>query len=75
MRRLVARALAALERRVLGMSGEEIRYTFEDVRAELRANHAELKDEIAALRREVDRLAQRGDHTDESDEEEPAAEV
>lgn len=53
---LLARIVAALERRLLGMSAEEIRYTFDDVRAELRAARAELKGEIAALRRDLDRL-------------------
>ncbi len=72
MTHLLARALAALERRVLGVSGEEIRYTFEDVRAELRATRAELKEEIAVLRREVDRLAQRGDHAHAGDKAKPA---
>jgi hypothetical protein len=49
---LAARARSALVRRLLGVSAEEIRYTFEDVRRELRAARAE----IAALRRQVERL-------------------
>ena len=56
MRGAVARALSALGGRVLGLSAEEIRYTFDDVRAEIRATRAELQEEIRALRREVDRL-------------------
>lgn len=50
---LLATVLDQLRRRLLGVSPEELRYTFEDVRNELRATRAELKDEIAALRREV----------------------
>jgi outer membrane protein TolC len=46
---LVARARRAL----LGISAEEIRYTFEDVRSEVRAVRAELRDELARLRREL----------------------
>ncbi len=53
--------LSALRRRVLGISAEEIRYTFEDVRGELRAVRAELKEEIAQLRRELDALPSRQD--------------
>jgi hypothetical protein len=51
MSSLAARLRSALTRRLLGVSAEEIRYTFEDVRRELRAARAELD----ALRREVDR--------------------
>lgn len=43
-----------VRRRLLGVSPEELRYTFEDVRNELRATRAELKAEIAELRREVE---------------------
>ena len=39
-----------LERRLLGLTAEEIRYTIDDVRAELRATRAELLEEIAKLR-------------------------
>ncbi len=46
----------ALARRLLGISAEEIRYTFEDVRKELRAVRAELGEEIAHLQRDVERL-------------------
>lgn len=46
--------LEQLRRRLLGVSPEELRYTFEDVRGELRATRAELKAEIADLRREVE---------------------
>ena len=46
--------LDQLRRRLLGVSPEELRYTFEDVRNELRATRAELKAEIADLRREVE---------------------
>ena len=69
VRRLLARVRAALERRVLGMSADEIRYTFEDVRAEL-------KTEIAALRRDLERL-EHGDEPQPRDQaqEKPAAKV
>ena len=69
------RALRALlERRFLGLSADEIRYTFEDVRAELRATRAELKDELAALRRDIERLGRSGEREDE-DEDKPIAEA
>jgi hypothetical protein len=53
--------VAALRRRLLGISAEEIRYTFEDVRSEIRALRAETKEELAALRRELDALPSRQD--------------
>lgn len=53
--------IAGLRRRLLGISAEEIRYTFEDVRNELRALRAELEKEIAAVRREIDALPSRQD--------------
>jgi hypothetical protein len=56
MLRILARLAGALERRILGVSAAEIRYTFEDVRQELRATRAELKAEIAALRADLERL-------------------
>lgn len=51
---LLASLLSAARRALLGISAEEIRYTFEDVRGEIRAVRAELQEEIAALRREVE---------------------
>jgi hypothetical protein len=59
--KLVEALVAGLRRRLLGVSAEEIRYTFEDVRKELRATRAELKDEIAELRRQIDALPSRQD--------------
>jgi len=53
--------VTALRRRLLGISAEEIRYTFEDVRSEIRAVRAELKDELAGIRREIDSLPSRQD--------------
>jgi hypothetical protein len=53
--------VAELRRRLLGISAEEIRYTFEDVRGEIRALRSELKDEIAQIRREIDSLPSRQD--------------
>jgi len=61
MNAVLGALVAELRRRLLGISPEEIRYTFEDVRKELRATRAELKDELAQLRREVDGLAGRDD--------------
>ncbi len=55
--------VAELRRRLLGISAEEIRYTFDDVRGEIRALRAELKDEIAQLHRELDALPSRQDRT------------
>jgi hypothetical protein len=51
---LLASLLSAARRALLGISAEEIRYTFEDVRGEIRAVRAELQEEIDALRREVE---------------------
>lgn len=59
--RLVGAVISALQRRLLGISAEEIRYTFEDVRKELREVRAELKEEIAQIRRELDALPSRQD--------------
>jgi hypothetical protein len=59
--RLVDPVVAALRRRLLGISPEEIRYTFEDVRAEFRSNRAELPGELAQIRRELDALPARQD--------------
>jgi hypothetical protein len=50
---LLETLLSAARRALLGISAEEIRYTFEDVRGEIRAVRAELKEEIAEVRREA----------------------
>jgi hypothetical protein len=50
-----------LRRRLLGISAEEIRYTFEDVRSEIRSVRAELKQEIEAVRKDIDSLPSRQD--------------
>lgn len=68
--RVLAGASAALQRRLLGVSTDEIRYTFEDVRHEIRATRAELLAEIAALRQAVDRLSPR-----DGDDDGPVAEA
>jgi hypothetical protein len=60
--KLLDTVVAGLRRRILGISAEEIRYTFEDVRGEIRAVRAELKEEIAAIRRDLDTLPSRQDH-------------
>ncbi len=59
--RLLESLISELRRRVLGISAEEIRYTFDDVRGEIRALRAELKGEIAELHREIDALPSRQD--------------
>ena len=59
--KLVGAALSAVRRRLLGISPEEIRYTFEDVRREIRAVRTELKEELAGIRRELDALPSRQD--------------
>jgi len=56
MKSPLSSALAIARRVLLGVSPEEIRFTFEDVRSEMRSTKAELKGEIAALRREVEAL-------------------
>ena len=71
--RLLVQLRALLARRLLGLSADEIRYTFEDVRAELRATRAELKEELAALRRDLERLGGGGERGKE--EEKPVAEA
>jgi hypothetical protein len=53
--------VSELRRRLLGISADEIRYTFDDVRGEIRALRAELKDELAQVRRELDALPSRQD--------------
>ncbi len=53
--------VAGLRRRLLGISAEEIRYTFEDVRNEIHAVRAELMEELAAIRRDLDALPARQD--------------
>jgi hypothetical protein len=58
---LFARLVSGVRRRLLGISPEELRYTFEDVRQELRANRAEFKEELAKIRRELDALPSRQD--------------
>ncbi len=69
--RLVDWVRAALARRLLGVSADEILYTFEDVRRELRATRAELSGELAALRRDVDRLAGQPAQVDTGDRPDP----
>ncbi|BDG05783.1 hypothetical protein [Anaeromyxobacter oryzae] len=59
--RLIDAFVSEVRRRLLGISAEEIRYTFEDVRGEIRALRAELKDELAIVRRELDSLPERQD--------------
>ena len=58
---LLGALVQQLRKALLGVSPEELRYTFEDVRAELRATRAELKAEIEALRAELP-PEHRGDH-------------
>ncbi len=53
--------LAALRRRLLGVSPDEIRYTIEDLRAEIRAVRTELKAELAEVRRQLDALPSKQD--------------
>ena len=56
---LLGTLLSQARRALLGVSPEEIRYTFEDVRGELRATRSELKAELAELRAELE-AARRG---------------
>jgi len=59
--KLLDTLVAAARRRLLGISPEEIRYTFEDVRNEIRAVRAEMKEEVAQIHRELDALPSRQD--------------
>jgi hypothetical protein len=59
--KLVDTLVAALRKRLLGISPEEIRYTFDDVRNEIRALRAETKEELADIRRQLDALPSRQD--------------
>ncbi len=61
MSALLQTLVAAARRAVLGISPDEIRYTFEDVRGEVRALRTELKAEIADIRRELAVRAARGE--------------
>ena len=75
IRRIAGALRAALSRRFLGVTAEEIRYTFEDVRRELRATRSDLLSEIGALRRDLDALVGRGVTERDGDEENPSAEA
>ncbi len=55
--------VSELRRRLLGISPEEIRYTFDDVRGEIRALRTELKAELEELHRDIDSLPSRQDRT------------
>jgi predicted nucleic acid-binding Zn-ribbon protein len=55
--KLVGTLVAGLRRRLLGISAEEIRYTFEDVRKEILA----IRSEVAELRRQIDALPSKQD--------------
>ncbi len=59
--KLLDSLVSALRRRLLGISPEEIRFTFDDVRGEIRAVRAELKEELAQIRRDLDALPGRQD--------------
>ncbi len=59
--KLLDTLIAAARRTLLGISPEEIRYTFDDVRNEIRALRAETKEELAQIRRELDALPSRQD--------------
>ncbi len=61
--KLVGAVVSALRRRLLGISPEEIRYTFEDVRNEIRALRTETREELAQIRKEIDSLPSRQDKT------------
>ncbi len=61
--KLLDTLVAALRRTLLGISPEEIRYTFEDVRSEVRALRAETREELAQIHRELDALPSRQDRT------------
>jgi hypothetical protein len=61
MNALLKTVLAAARRALLGISPDEIRYTFEDVRGEIRSMRSELKGEIAEIRRELAVRAARGE--------------
>ena len=65
--------VGGLRRRLLGISAEEIRYTFEDVRAEIRALRDETKQELAEIRRELDALPSKQERA--KDPEIPVAEA
>jgi hypothetical protein len=69
---LLAKARAALGRALNEVSSEEIRYTFEDVRKEIRATRTELLGEIASLRADLDATSGREEPLDH---EKPVAEA
>jgi hypothetical protein len=47
---------SAARRTLLGISPDEIRYTFEDVRRELRAARRDVEVELEAIRKDLDEL-------------------
>jgi hypothetical protein len=54
--RIVRRIASAARRAVLGISPDEIRYTFEDVRRELRAARRDVELELEAIRKDLEEL-------------------
>lgn len=56
MIRIVRRIASAARRTLLGISPDEIRYTFEDVRRELRAARRDVELELEAIRKDLDEL-------------------
>jgi hypothetical protein len=75
IRRLAGAVRAALSQRFLGVTAEEIRYTFEDVRKELRATRTELLAEISSVRRDLDALVGREGSREDGDDDKPVAEA
>lgn len=56
MIRIIRRIASAARRAVLGISPDEIRYTFEDVRRELRAARRDVEVELEAIRNDLNEL-------------------
>ena len=56
MIRIVRRLASAARRTLLGISPDEIRYTFEDVRRELRAARRDVELELEAIRKDFEEL-------------------
>jgi hypothetical protein len=54
--RVVRRIASTARRALLGISPDEIRYTFEDVRRELRAARRDVELELEAIRKDLDEL-------------------
>ena len=74
MIRIAGRLASAVRRALLGISPDEIRYTFEDVRRELRSARRDVQIELEAIRKDLDELRGREPRREAREEREPREE-